>query len=130
MLSLLAPLVAERERSVVVGGAEISTLPFGGYDGVHTLLGAIPVLLHPSPRRVAVIGLGSGDTLYAAAGRPGLEEVIGIEIIGSQLDLLRHFQARGGDRGAARPVRSSQASASRSQTAAPSCAAIRSGLPA
>jgi predicted membrane-bound spermidine synthase len=98
-VSALVPLTGAPERSLTAGGAEVSTLPFGGYEGMHTLLGAIPVLLHPSPKRVAVIGLGSGDTLYAAASRPQAEEVVGIEIIGSQLDLLRHFQSLGGDPG-------------------------------
>lgn len=98
-VSAIAPLVEAPERSITAGGAEISTVPFGGYDGIHTLLGAIPVLLHPAPKRVAVIGLGSGDTLYAAASRPGLEDVVGIEIVGSQLDLLQRFQARWGDPG-------------------------------
>ena len=98
-VSAIAPLAGGPKRSIIAGGAEISTLPFGGYEGIHTLLGAMPVLLHPSPERVAVIGLGSGDTLYAAAGRPGLEEVVGIEIVGSQLDLLRRFEAQRGDAG-------------------------------
>lgn len=86
------------ERVVTAGGVELSSFPFGR-DTTHTLLGAVPVLLHPAPKRVAVIGLGSGDTLYAAACREDVESVLGIEIIGSQLDLLQRFDAGGGDPG-------------------------------
>lgn len=86
------------EQVVTAGGVEVSSFPFG-QELTHTLLGAVPVLMHPSPKRVAVIGLGSGDTLYAAACREDVENVFGIEIIGSQLDLLHAFDARGGDAG-------------------------------
>lgn len=34
------------------------------------LLGHLPLLLHPDPQRVAVIGLGSGSTVAAAAAHP------------------------------------------------------------
>jgi hypothetical protein len=43
---------------------------------------------HPSPRSAAVIGLGSGDTLFAMAGRRELEHVTSIEIIAPQLVTL------------------------------------------
>jgi predicted membrane-bound spermidine synthase len=76
---------------VMAGGVEVSSIPYGGYEGIHTLLGVVPVLLHPDPKRVAVIGIGSGDTAYAAAARPETRDVAAIEIIGSQLDLLRGF---------------------------------------
>jgi spermidine synthase len=55
----------ERWR-VWVNGRRHSAMPFGG---VHTLLGAAPAIVHPSPRDVAVIGLGSGDTAWAAGCR-------------------------------------------------------------
>jgi len=84
----------ERGEFVMAGGLAVSAIPFGAYDGSHTLLGALPVLLHPAPRRVAVIGLGSGDTTYAAGARPEVEEVATIEIVGSQLEVLRAFQRR------------------------------------
>jgi predicted membrane-bound spermidine synthase len=91
-LSLIRPLRGDG-HVVMAGGLGLSEFPFGAYEGVHTLLGALPVLIHPSPRRVAVIGLGSGDTSYAAAAAPEVEEVVTVEIIGSQLDVLRRFQA-------------------------------------
>ena len=49
-----------------VNGVGQSELPYGGF---HTVLGALPVLIHPRPEAVALIGLGSGETLFAAAGR-------------------------------------------------------------
>jgi predicted membrane-bound spermidine synthase len=99
-LSLLRPIRRERiEHVVMVGGLEVSSIPFGGYEGIHTVLGALPVLLHPAPRRVAVIGLGSGDTIFSVAGRAEVEEALVIEIVGSELDLLRAHLAQSGDPG-------------------------------
>ncbi len=81
-----------RGRKVVfVNGVGQSALPYGD---IHTALGALPVLVHPNPRDVAIIGLGSGDTVYAAAGRPDTTRVICIEIIGSQLVTLRALAER------------------------------------
>jgi predicted membrane-bound spermidine synthase len=71
---------------VYVNGLGQSLIPYGD---IHTALGALPILVHPDPRRVAIIGLGSGDTLHAAAGRPEIEHVTGIEIVGAQLTSLR-----------------------------------------
>jgi spermidine synthase len=71
---------------VFVNGLGQSAIPYGD---IHTALGALPALLHPDPRTVAIIGLGSGDTVHAAAGRPGIERVTSIEIVGPQLVTLR-----------------------------------------
>ena len=49
-----------------VNGRRHSLLPFGG---LHTVLGAAPAIVHPTPREIAVIGLGSGDTAWAAGSR-------------------------------------------------------------
>jgi len=94
-LSLIRPPQrGSRGHLVMAGGLELSRIPYGLYGGTHTLLSAIPILLHPHPRRVGVIGLGSGDTSFAAGGRPEVEEVETIEIVGSQLDVLRAFERR------------------------------------
>jgi spermidine synthase len=92
-VSLLRP-DALRRMMVMAGGVQISEIPYGTYGGIHTLLGVVPVLLHPEPRRVGLIGLGSGDTSFAAGARAVVEEVVTIEIMGSQFDVLRAFQAR------------------------------------
>ena len=55
------------------------------------MLGALPAFAHPNPRSAAVIGLGSGDTLFAMAGRRELERVTSIEIIAPQLVTLREL---------------------------------------
>ena len=76
---------------VFANGVGQSLIPYGD---THTALGALPVLVHPDPRQVAIIGLGSGDTVHAAAGRPGIERITGIEIIGSQIETLRALALR------------------------------------
>jgi len=85
-----------RETVVYVNGIGQSQLPFGGY---HTLLGAFPVLLHPDPKHVVVIGLGSGDTLFGTGGRAETERMDCIEIIAPQLRTLRELDRGAGDAG-------------------------------
>lgn len=84
--------------SVVVmrrGGAHLftngigqSTLPYGG---IHTVLGMLPALLHPHPRRAVVIGLGLGDTSLAVGVCPGIERIDVAEIVAPQLAMLRRL---------------------------------------
>jgi spermidine synthase len=71
--------------TVFLNGLGQSELPYGG---IHTVLGALPALLHPMPRSAAVIGLGSGDTLFAVAGRGDLERILSIEIVKPQMNTL------------------------------------------
>ncbi|HUR33269.1 MAG TPA: hypothetical protein VM032_05705 [Vicinamibacterales bacterium] len=78
------------ETKVFLGGLNQSWLP---YKGVHTALGAIPSLLHPSPRLVAVIGLGSGDTAYSIGGRSDTASIDCIEIMAPQAPALRALLA-------------------------------------
>jgi predicted membrane-bound spermidine synthase len=77
--------------TVFVNGVGQSTIPYGG---VHTALGMMPAFIHPNPKDVAVIGLGSGDTVFSMAGRPDIERIVAIEIIGPQLDTLTRLAAR------------------------------------
>jgi spermidine synthase len=74
--------------SVFVNGLGQSWIPYGN---VHTVLGALPALIHPSPKAIAVIGLGSGDTAFAAAGRAEVEQLTSVEIIGAQRETLRRL---------------------------------------
>jgi spermidine synthase len=76
--------------TVYVDGKSHSWLPFGG---VHTVLGAVPALVHPAPVDVAVIGLGSGDTAWAAGCRPETRTVTVFEISAPQPRLLRALAA-------------------------------------
>lgn len=73
---------------VFVNGIGQSWLPYGG---IHSFLGALPALIHPNPKRIAIIGLGSGDTAYSAGARKETEEVVCIEIVSSQLKALRQY---------------------------------------
>jgi spermidine synthase len=51
----------------------------------------LPVLLHPAPARVAVIGLGSGDTTWAVGGRSETALIDSIEIVAPALTSLRNL---------------------------------------
>jgi predicted membrane-bound spermidine synthase len=83
------PAAGTRGTVVYVGGLGQSGIPYGD---VHTILGALPVLLHPDPRRVLVVGLGSGDTAYAALARPQTR-VDCVEIVGALPRALRALLA-------------------------------------
>jgi SAM-dependent methyltransferase len=72
---------------IFVNGIGQSWLPYGG---IHSLLGALPALLHPRPEHIAIIGLGSGDTAYSAAARYETEKVFCIEIVEGQLQSLKN----------------------------------------
>jgi spermidine synthase len=84
-LSAILPGVEWRWR-VVVNGLPHSWLPF---EGIHTLLGALPAVIHPAPEDVAVVGLGSGETTWAVACRPETRSLRVYEIAASQPRLLR-----------------------------------------
>lgn len=68
-----------------MSGRSQSSLPFGG---VHTWLGALPALVHPAPRDVAIIGLGSGDTAWASGCRSETDSVTVFELSAPQRRLL------------------------------------------
>jgi spermidine synthase len=78
---------------VWINGRSFSMLPFGG---MHTVLGAIPAIVHPAPREVAIIGLGSGDTAWAVGCRGAVTERVTVfEISGPNLGLLERLRDRG-----------------------------------
>lgn len=80
-----------RPWRVFVSGKSHSWLPFGG---IHSSLGAAPAVVHPAPVDVAIIGLGSADTAWAAGCRPETRSVTVFEISGPQPRLLRLLGAR------------------------------------
>jgi predicted membrane-bound spermidine synthase len=82
--------------TVFVNGIGQSWIPYGN---VHTALGALPAFVHPHPRRALIIGLGSGDTVYALAGRAELSRVTCVEIIRPQLETLKAWEQRTRDPG-------------------------------
>jgi predicted membrane-bound spermidine synthase len=64
------------------------------YGDVHTALGALPAFIHPAPRTAAVIGLGSGDTVHAVAGRREIARLTCVEIIRGELTTLAELRRR------------------------------------
>lgn len=79
-LSLLkfSEKVGEQEILVFTNGLGQSWLPYGS---IHTQIGMLGAMLHPKPEEVAVIGLGSGDTVFALAGSPHTTRLTCIEIV-------------------------------------------------
>ena len=78
----------QHEWYMWINGQSLSWLPFGG---IHTMLGAVPTLIHRSPHSIAVVGLGSGNTAWAAACRKEVEHVTVFEIMRPQGDLLHRL---------------------------------------
>jgi len=64
------------------------------YDAlkVARMLGLIPTVLHPSPRRALVIGFGAGVTTAIVAGAPGVEVVDVVEIVPGVIDAAHRFE--------------------------------------
>ena len=60
------------------------------------LLAHMPLLLHPNPKRVAILGLGSGVTLGSALTHP-LDEATVIEISREVVDASKYFAAENHD---------------------------------
>lgn len=77
---------------VFVDGKSHSVLPYG--DDEHTLLGAVPAVIHPDPAEVAVVGLGSGNTAWAAGCRSETRTIRVFEIASPQIRLLQELNAR------------------------------------
>jgi spermidine synthase len=76
-----------------IQGHSQSRLPF---DTVHLFLGAIGPLTHEDPKRVFVIGSGTGGTPYAAGLHPKTENVRVIEIVAPVVATLRELDYRAG----------------------------------
>jgi spermidine synthase len=94
-LSLMRFVAPERALLYIQGHSQ-SNLPF---HTVHNFLGAIGPLAHPAPRRVLVIGSGTGGTPYAAGAHPATEKVTAVEIVEPVIETLRRFTADGGKLG-------------------------------
>lgn len=91
-------VVALAQRSsgtwdLTINGLWNSTLPF---SGIHAVLGAMPVLMHPRPNDVAVVGLGTGTTAWAALCRGETRAARVYEICWPQLGLLQDLAERPG----------------------------------
>jgi len=78
---------------VFANGLGQSSMPYHP-GGIHTRLGALGVLLHPNPEKVAVIGLGSGATLHGMACRSETQDIVCFEIMSNQPKVLRQYAER------------------------------------
>jgi predicted membrane-bound spermidine synthase len=56
-------------------------------------LGHLPVLLHPAPKRVAVVALGTGTTLGAVSMHAEVEQIDVLEISPAVVAMAPHFEA-------------------------------------
>lgn len=88
----VAPVANADQWRVSVNGKAQSNLPYGGF---HSKLGAIPSTLHPDPKSIAIIGLGSGNTAWSAACRDTTEEIKVFEICTAEALLLPHYKRIG-----------------------------------
>lgn len=88
---LVPPVRLNQSTAVFVNGIGQSWIPYGG---IHTILGALPAFLHPAPQAAAVIGLGSGDTVFGIAGRVEMRRIVCIEIVGTQRPTLLELSTR------------------------------------
>lgn len=61
---------------------------------IHQFLGAVGPLVHPDPKRVLCIGIGSGGTPWAAGVSPRTESIRAIELIGPVITALRQLAER------------------------------------
>lgn len=57
----------------------------------HEMIAHVPLFLHPSPRRVLVIGGGDGGTVREVLKHPSVREVALVEIDGVVVDAARRF---------------------------------------
>ncbi|HYC64719.1 MAG TPA: hypothetical protein VEC14_08325, partial [Reyranellaceae bacterium] len=79
-------ITADNKARLYIQGHSQSELPFAT---VHSFLGAIGPLTHEAPKRVLVIGSGTGGTPYAAGAHPQTDKVRVIEIVEPVIATLR-----------------------------------------
>ncbi|HEY9824518.1 MAG TPA: fused MFS/spermidine synthase [Stenomitos sp.] len=82
---------ANGEGTLLASGQAQANFP---YLRVHALLGSLPALMHPAPKNVMIIGLGSGGTAHTIGINPLTESVQVVELLGAELDVLRQYAHR------------------------------------
>lgn len=88
----VAPMNETGQWRVSVNGKAQSNLPFGGF---HSKLGALPSSLHPDPKSIAIIGLGSGNTAWSASCREEIEDITVFEICTAEALVLPYYKRLG-----------------------------------
>jgi len=73
-----------------IGGHAQSRLPFHAH---HYFLGALGPALHPNPRQVMVIGVGSGGTPFAGGWNPATQRIRAIELVAPVYEVIRAYAA-------------------------------------
>lgn len=63
--------------------------PLSEDEETQALIGALPVLIHPSAKTAAMIGFGSGMSTHVMLAEPGLERVDSIEIEARMVEAAR-----------------------------------------
>ena len=81
------------ESYVYVNGLGQSMFPFNR-DITHFTLGAVPVLIHPKPVDIGIVGLGSACTLYNAGGRAETKSLDCFEVIVNQPEAIKEYVRR------------------------------------
>ncbi|MBS1955848.1 MAG: spermidine synthase [Cyanobacteria bacterium SZAS-4] len=76
---------------VLANGQGLSQFPYGS-EPEHTDIGLLASVVHPHPFDIGVIGLGSGETAYAAAGKPETQSVDCVEVVGTLVETLRELR--------------------------------------
>ena len=74
-----------------VNGTGMSMMPYGQ---VWNWLGLVPALLHPNPKNVLLIGLGTGNTAWAVGAIPEVERIDVYEIAKPELEILERTQSQ------------------------------------
>ena len=90
-VSVTRPRGDVHQAFIVNGRPEASTAPVDVQ--LQRALGHLPMLLHPDPRRVFVLGTGSGMTLGATSIHPQVERIVLAEIEEGVLGVARTFAA-------------------------------------
>ncbi len=78
-------------RALTINGKSVATSNYYDYR-VQRLLGILPLLLHPEPRRILVIGLGTGMTSGTGSIDPATESLEIVEITEEVVDATELFQ--------------------------------------
>ncbi len=77
-------------RALAINGKSVATSNYYDYR-VQRLLGILPLLLHPEPRQVLVIGLGTGMTSGTGSIDPATESLKIVEITEEVVGATEHF---------------------------------------
>ena len=75
-----------QRAAIYANGALEGWVPF---SPLHQTLGLLPIIVHPNPEQILIIGIGSAGTPYTAGANPKTKRITAVELIGSELPVLR-----------------------------------------